>query len=66
MTIPIWQRSFIESHLMSQHGPTRIAACRTAWVHGFDVDEIVELSGLPLWRVQQAILGKSPGTMKGD
>jgi hypothetical protein len=66
MSTPLWQRTLIESHLMSPHGPTRIAACRTAYVYGFEVDEIAELSGMPAWRVQQAIFGKSPGSMKGD
>jgi hypothetical protein len=64
--VTIWERVVIESQLASQHGPTRIAACITAFVHGLEVDEIAQLSGLPVWRVQQAILGKSPGSMKGD
>jgi hypothetical protein len=55
--IPIWQVAFIESHLMSPHGPQRIAACRTAYTYGFTIEEIVETSGLPKWRVLQAVLG---------
>lgn len=53
----IWERAFIESHLMSPHGPTKIAACFTAFTYGFEVDEIVQLTELPRWRVLQAILG---------
>lgn len=53
----IWERAFIESHLMSPHGPQRIAACRTAYNYGFTVEEIADVSGLPLWRIRQAILG---------
>lgn len=53
----IWQIAFIESHLTSPHGPQKIAACRTAYNYGFDIDEIAETSGLPVWRVRQAVLG---------
>lgn len=56
---PIWQVAFIESHLTSEHGPVKIAACRTAFNYGFDVDEIAAASGLPVWRVRQAILGEA-------
>jgi hypothetical protein len=52
----IWERMFIESHLTSDHGPVKIAACTTAFNYGFTVPEIAEISGLPVWRVQQAIL----------
>lgn len=53
----IWVRAYLESMLMSPHGPTKIAACRTAFIEGFDVDEISELSGIPVWRVRQVLLG---------
>lgn len=52
-----WQVAYIESHLTSPYGPQRISGARTAYVYGFTVEEITELSGLPAWRVQQAILG---------
>lgn len=53
----IWERAFIESHLTSPHGPQKIAACRTAYNYGFEIEEIAETSGLPVWRVRQAVLG---------
>lgn len=62
----IWERQFIESHLMSVHGPTRIAACKTAFNYGFEVEEIAELSGLPVWRVRQAILGNAVNRTNDD
>lgn len=57
-SLKIWQIAFLESCLSSEHGPSKIAACRTAFTHGFEVDEIVAVSGLPAWRVRQAILGE--------
>lgn len=62
----IWERAFIESHLMSPHGPQRIAACRTAFTYGFEVEEIAEVSGLPAWRVRQAILGDAVNRTTDD
>lgn len=62
----IWERAFIESHLMSPHGPTRISACRTAFTYGFEVDEIVTVSELPAWRVRQAILGDAVNRTNDD
>lgn len=62
----IWERAFIESHLMSPHGPTRIAACRTAFVYGFDIDEIARISGLPVWRVRQAVIGNGTNRTNDD
>jgi hypothetical protein len=64
--VKIWERAFIESHLMSPHGPQRIAACRTAYNYGFTIDEIVETSGLPKWRVLQAVLGEAVSRTTDD
>lgn len=61
-----WQVAFIESHLTSPHGPQRINACRTAYIHGFSVDEIVSVSGLPVWRVRQALLGDAANRTTDD
>lgn len=49
----------IESQLRSTHGPIKVAAVRPAFNVGFEVEEIAELSGLPVWRVRQAILGEA-------
>lgn len=61
-----WQVAFIESHLTSPHGPQRINACRTAYFHGFSVEEIVSVSGLPVWRVRQALLGDAVNRTTDD
>jgi hypothetical protein len=58
-TLRIWQIAYIESRLAVDHGPAKILACRFAYNHGFEVDEIAAASGLPLWRVRQAILGEA-------
>jgi hypothetical protein len=56
-SLTIWQVAYIESRLATDFGPAKIAACRTAFNYGFTVPEIADASGLPMWRVQQAILG---------
>ena len=53
----IWERAFIEDRLRAAHGPARVGAARTAYTYGFEVDEIVELSGLTVETVRAAILG---------
>jgi hypothetical protein len=53
---------FLESHLTSPHEPTRIAACYTAYVRGFEVDEICELTELPVERVLEAIFSTQKGS----
>jgi DNA-directed RNA polymerase specialized sigma24 family protein len=64
-SLNIWQVALIESHLQSRHGPAKIAAVQTAYVHGFEVEEIAAVSGLPVERVRQAILG-DPTKRTGD
>ena len=54
-----WQVAYIESHLTSPYGPQRISGIRTAYVYGFEPEEITELSGIPLWRVRQVLLGEA-------
>jgi hypothetical protein len=54
--VAVWQRYATELELVFGDSPSRIRAVRTAYVHGFDVELIAELSGFPVWRVRQAIL----------
>jgi hypothetical protein len=59
--MPVWERYATELALAFGDSQTRIRAARTAYLNqGFDVDLITELSGLPAWRVRQAILGGNP------
>lgn len=54
----IWQEALFEFHLTHEDTAKRVAAIHPAFVHGFEVDELVALTGFPAWRVQQAIFGK--------
>jgi hypothetical protein len=57
----VWESYATEFALAFGDGPTRVRAVRAAYLsHGFDVEMITELSGLPAWRVRQAILGSNP------
>ena len=52
----VWERYATEFALAFGNSPQRISAVRAAYFeHGFDVVLIAELSGFPVWRVQQAI-----------
>jgi hypothetical protein len=62
----IWERAFIESHLTAPHGPTRIAAIPIAYFNGFEVDEIVDLTQFPKWRVQQVLLADAVNRTTDD
>jgi hypothetical protein len=58
----IWESYAIEFALSRGDVPTRVRAVRAAYLrHGFDIDLIAELSGFPVWRVRQAILGGRSG-----
>ncbi|WP_404430005.1 hypothetical protein LG299_10625 [Microbacterium lacus] len=56
--VMVWG-SYVTEHALAHGDSTsRIRAVRTAYLdHGFDIDLITELSGFPVWRVRQAILG---------
>jgi hypothetical protein len=53
-----WTRQYIARRLQARHVNVRVGACREAWIFGFEVAEIVELSGLPEDVVRTQILRK--------
>jgi hypothetical protein len=53
-----WTRQYIARRLQARYVNLRVGACREAWIYGFEVSEIVELSGLPEDVVRTQILRK--------
>lgn len=59
--VSVWERYATELALAFADNPTRVEAVRVAYFeHEFDVDLIAQLSGFPVWRIRQAILGGRP------
>jgi len=59
--VTVWESYATEFTLVFGDGPARIRAVRAAYfTHAFDVDLICEISGLPVWRVRQAIGAGKP------
>ena len=57
----VWEEYATEFALAFGDTPSRVRAARAAYLsHGFDIELITELSGLPTWRVRQVILGGNP------
>jgi hypothetical protein len=54
----IWQVAFIEHRLQTLHGPAKHTAVRDAYTYGFEVDDIVTITGLPVEEVRRIILRK--------
>lgn len=50
----------VEYNLTSPFGPVKIRACKRAYELGKTVEEISEISGIPMWRVRQAVLAPPP------
>ena len=53
-----WTRQYIARRLQARHVNLRVAACKDAFVYGFEVSEIAALSGLPEDVVRAQILRK--------
>jgi hypothetical protein len=59
--VSVWERYATEFALTFGNTAARILAVREAYfVHEFDVDLLVELSGFPVWRIRQAISNGLP------
>lgn len=62
--VSVWERYATEFALAFGDTCSRIRAVRDAYfAHAFDVDLIAQISGFPVWRIRQVVLGS---TFPGD
>lgn len=54
----IWQVAFIEHRLQTIHGPAKHEAIRYAYEQGFEVDDIVGITGWDINKIRDIILRK--------